>query len=408
MAIPTGTEYYRRLIANHTLLSANFTYFTYQFDASILLEEDAEFKSNISSEENITVYDVDNDTECPRYVFLDIDNNKLLIYFNASTNITQDREFCICVGNNISKTNNAETFFLSGYEHYWPINEFENGPVTIDVILGKDGILNDISKVTIGNSGTFGNRANFLVSKSRIDVFDDIPLSGSSKATFEGIYSVNSLSSSYYNYLIRKYNGVELKTARQGGIRTIYFNIGNAYAKCTLIIGDNVPFHCMIVYNGDGITNPQKVKMFINSEQQILTFYGWDFPSMFPDSASSSFGFGRSDYTSVGFTADEVSISPLGSYEESWASTRYNMFFNEDFWDIPEGLLPEEETKVKVYPKLPLIKAYSRLPSLVSNKYTGRPLNIHYMGKGTKNDISKIICNINQLWQVYNKLRTLK
>lgn len=165
MALPSGTAYIVPFVCNKSKVAESFTNFPYSIDLSAKLAGDSIFKSHILSNVNIAIYDVDNDSIRPKIIKLDLTNNKLFIYFDASTSTSINRVFYCCVGASVNQIDSVSALTNSGVECAWLFDEF-SGTTAYDECGNYNGTVRSPASLSDGKANftadTTGGPSNVI------------------------------------------------------------------------------------------------------------------------------------------------------------------------------------------------------------------------------------------------------
>lgn len=142
----------------------NLTHYPYYVDLSAKLVADTDFKASISKAGDIVVYDPTTDSLMPRIVKLDLNNNKLIIYWDGQTDMINNKEFYVLTSRSFNAENNSTAF--NGYTHGWLFDEFVNGSTAYDSIGSADGV---VTSATLASAGLVGNSGRFNQINSNVD-----------------------------------------------------------------------------------------------------------------------------------------------------------------------------------------------------------------------------------------------
>jgi hypothetical protein len=335
MPIPTGTEYYIPVICNHALIAENAPFFLYQIDLSSKLSGDPTFKSFISDSSNIAIYDFTVDVECTRVVFLDLSNDKLLIYFCAAADVDADKMFYVCVGNAINRENEGITFTNPGYVHFWPVNEFVDGPIMHDSAGSTDGAV--ISPATIGNTAKFGNGLK-LTSPGYVNI-GDVSMFNSTQSFFIEFIYYHKPTADYEPILKLSgvgWNGIKIKKSTTTFEIHIYNNAYTVGYKSTSGWSEEYK-HVVILFDGTQSGNSNRLKLYINGQLQSLSFVG-TIPALTANLSGINMTINRltgSTYPYVGIDEFGCGVQPASS---AFVTSRYNMlFYASSSWTVEDG-----------------------------------------------------------------------
>lgn len=287
-----GIPIYSRCVAVtalHAYVADINPYFTYQKDMSTRLAGDVLFRNAITTEDNIAVYDLLYGVECPRYVFMDKPNNKLLIYWNAPVTSVIDRIFYICVGPLISRSNSTSTYTLSEYNHYWPYNNFTDTTTSPDVAGGHTCTRSPTAHFALG--GLFGNGAG-CQSQQELTSAEKTSFNGASVYTFEACcwllhpvvaerqyiahYGNSSNYLAWQRYLAGANSRFEFGLIKAGSATGAYVLVSSS------VITAEVWFHYAWVFDGTLVGDTNRLKCYINGVQQTVYYYSNPLPSSLP------------------------------------------------------------------------------------------------------------------------------
>lgn len=334
MGIPAGTTSYLICTVAASKIAGAMANFPHQVDLSSALASDLTFKSAMTTAANIAVYDVTSDVVRPRIVMLDLTNNKLLISFDAPTSTSADRVYYICVGSGISQSDSATAFSNSGFVARWGLNNFANDATTPDTVNGYTGT--KTSPATLGVVGKLGNCAQMTGGNGGFNCGDVTQLNNVTTFSLETL--INTTSVTTQGFLYRKFldstHLIDSYIATNGRLYVRIFNgsSANGYVGAGVITIGNW-FHIMVVGNLGQPTDATRLKVFVNGNQQTLTFTG-TIPSNTGNLTTSPFMIGDTS-TSSSFLGKEDEMGIISSaVSTTFITTRYNMFFDSGFWTI--------------------------------------------------------------------------
>lgn len=324
MSYPDGAKYAYGLTANSSKCVFDGSHFLYQYDASNLLS-DSTFKSEILSINNISVYDKSSEVECIKVVKLDLDNNKLWVYFDGPMVSGNDNNFEIIAGKGLNSSNSYNSFTNNNYRGYWGFNEFSDGPTTYDEIELYNGTVT--SPGHIGNAAKFGN--GFYDGASISTIYDlnfgDVDyINGGEvqkKRTFEFVVEVNS-SWGVSKYIMRKH----IDSVNNLYISCCYDTLRFKNSYCYDVLSNGY-HHYFIMFNGYGLTNDDRLVVIIDGTQRSLTHVA-SVPTQIPNTVGVDW---KCNYYRM--------LCELGIMDELFggyfAASRYDMIINpSDFWSI--------------------------------------------------------------------------
>ena len=320
MPVPSGTAYYVPITVNNSYVYEDLSNYPYQIDMSDKLASDSTFKSHISTVSNIAVYDPTGDTVCPKIAKLDLPNNKLLIYFDGSTDSSNNKVYWVCVGSSVNESNSVNAMSNSNYTSFWGFDEFTSGSTTVDDIGGYDGTVT--SPATIGNTGIFGNCANNTgTGDGFISTTRSIP---TGEMSFEMIVRVDGYGGSSNGRVFESSGGATLYVRSGPDFRfnsrydsspvDFSFSFSTYYH---LLISRDASDNVTVYRNGSSVATGNSSSPVVGSNLAILN----------RNAADREFD-GNLDNFGIISTTKTI----------NYANTRYNMLINDSsFWTIGTG-----------------------------------------------------------------------
>jgi len=317
MAMPSYTRKLS-ILANSSLSSSNSN-FPYQIDLSNKLATDSKFKAAITSASNIAIYDPVADLLRPRIVSLDLDNNKLFISFDGSSQTTADKEFIVLAGPEINEVNSSQAFSLAGFIHQLCFDEFTAASTTTDCVGGNIWTIN--SPATLGNAGKIGNGLTLTSSGNAIA---SSGLIGTGDYYIEFIFKVNTVGLNQ-TFIAHAGSGISIILNENKTIQ-IYSQGTGACAASTVLINDTNFHHIGILRRESGLTD-----IYIDG-----TKAGTNMGSGTPIDATkpTKIGlYGASVYPLSGMIDNIGWCDSVKDFD--FYTTRYNMLMSpETFWTI--------------------------------------------------------------------------
>jgi hypothetical protein len=162
-----------------------------------------------------------------------------------------------------------------------------------------------------------------------------------SATTFGIEMLVNSSSYTGVKRLLRRYVSDSNLISFYWWSDQLVLFIGNSstYGRVTAVGFENDTwYHIFIVYDGDGVDNPAKLKMYINGIQRVLTFTG-TIPSITGDMAAVNLTIGHSAESWNGLIDEVGIVAPIK--DSDFITTRYTQFFTPEFFNIGMGINAE-------------------------------------------------------------------
>lgn len=195
---PVGTKYVIPVTINHLKVGGALTNFPVRLDCSTLLATNAKFKSNITTVNNICVYDTVTELLRPKIVLLDLVNNNLTLGFDAALSSTVDKTYFICVGTGVNVVNSMSVFTNSNVSNHWGFNEPVESATVQDM---AGGATSTLLNVVLGAAGVFSTSADFSGTSASVITNTTLP----SEYSVELIFYYAGLVSGRYtlisNYL---------------------------------------------------------------------------------------------------------------------------------------------------------------------------------------------------------------
>ena len=349
MSLPAGTNYYIEIKVNHLRMMGNFSHFPYQINLSDALVNDPFFKNEITTANNIAVYDPIGDVLKPRIVELDLPTNNLLIAFDASTSTVEDLTWFVCVGPEISEVDDPQVFANSGYGESWGFHEpAGTSPLYCRITphyllpryLQAPAVLGVASKFGTGilhnqQGRSYDNRAAGVSPMDEATKFTwELLWEKSSVGNYfpwflyapsQNVYPppINSIVLGFNNYTDVQKLVCFLKTQFASGYG--YFDMSS--------LPDGVTYHIVWVFDGTLTGNENRLKLFIDGVQQSITITGTVYSKLSNLSGSSKTNTNYMDGPEHTFTTpmQELSLAPVVLSPE-FILTRSNQFLVPDFW----------------------------------------------------------------------------
>jgi hypothetical protein len=325
---PTGTQSYIPITANHAYVGEDNNNYLYQY--KLVLNDNYTFKTRFDSAANITVFDTVTGLQYPSRITY-TNKDTVYIYFNALASTSADKQFFICAGKTINRTNSSTTFTNSNITNYWNLGDSVS-PV-IDAADSKNGT---VTGATLGTVGQFGKCATFSSSKNNYINFGTniTAINNTQHLTYDFLVNVTSFTG-YTEFFVHDSTTaltdyVELTSTTFNW----YLCNGTVGTRGYFLLSGNMTagawHHVVCTFDGTQATNANKMKIYVDNVPITLTFAD-SIPSSTPNIPITDLTFGYGAASLYG-QADELSIR---STTESAGdiTSRYNMLMNPTlFW----------------------------------------------------------------------------
>ena len=364
MPLPAGTNYYIEIKVNHLRMMDTFSHFPYQINLSDVLVNDPFFRNEITTANNIAVYDPIGDVLKPRIVELDLPTNNLLLAFDASTSTVEDLTWYVCVGPGISEVDDPQVFSNSGYGESWGFHE-PAGTSPIYCRITPHYLLSRYLQgpAVLGAASKFGTGILHNQQGRSYDVraAGVSPMDEATKFTWELLWEKSSVGNYFpwflyapsqnvypppINSIVLGFNNYTEVQKLVCYLKTQYASGYGYFDMSSLPDGDT--YHIVWVFDGTLTGNENRLKLFLNGVQQSILITGTVYSKLSNLSGSSKTNTNYIDDPEHTFTTpmQELSLAPAVLSPE-FILTRSNQFLVPDFWSITSAVIDFSAIPIK-------------------------------------------------------------
>lgn len=344
-SLPNETKYVIPVNLDTTFIRVSSNNYPFVINLSNVLSSDVTFKSYISDSSNILIYDSVHSVILPKTSKLDLNNNKLLLYFNGIIDSSINSSFYICVGSEINNQDNLQALTLSGQTHSWNFEQDLNDTVIIDKITNQ--MSSKLDSVGITADGFLNNSMTVLYENTKKTVNTNVkPISSTKTFTLEFLFRPNSTDYTTTRYLFTRKDNYFESVIYNNRFRVNINAISRYYSNANTIIIPNEWHHICIVYNGfdtDSTNYNSRLYTYVNGIRRLWVSTSTIFPDSIP--GDSTLIFGKTATSTFPATYDEF-VTYNDVKDSNYVKTRSNMFFSSDFYTIENGILIENEPQV--------------------------------------------------------------
>lgn len=323
---------------DYTLISAVCNNFPCQIDLSSALSTYPAFTEGIKSSGNLGVYDPVLAMFVPSIVDFDLATSKLLLHFRGDISNGVNKQYYILTGSNFSTSNSPLVFSTYGYARRFGFNDFTDVSTTYDSVI-NDPAVETGGTATLGTAGQFGN--GLKLNTSYFTFSNVSQLRNQGRFSMEYIFQIPSTLANqefiYYDHP-DGYNYLDIAIGPTPTLRHVLFYAnggtgGYAYFDLSGLTSGNKYHFVWSVYFGAGGGSANKVKLFIDGFQQVLTFVSGMPLTTHNVVNNPSFGTPGINLPEI---IDEFGIIPSIDVPFTYAYDRYKQFFNSAFWTISQ------------------------------------------------------------------------
>ena len=311
-----GSKAWQTVTINHLAVGETTEHFLYQKK----IPRTSAIAANVNSADDVGFTRVDDTIRIPRWVIFTTDT--IYLYGDIAVSSTTDTSYRLQYGGALTEVNASATFTNSGIINFFGFDE-ASGTSTVDFAtsntasivspaeLGATGVF--WKAVTIGPSGRVNaGKLSFMSEKTTFCISSCLYIETPTPATERVMFQ----------QAVNPSNKVVVSLTSVGNIVAVVANASVTYGYFN-IVGLSAGWHNIVIdYNGGGLANADRLKIYLDSEQKTLTFSG-TIPAQTVNLSTADFNFGISGF--VGLTVDN-----FATYANSLVTraTSYNMLFN--------------------------------------------------------------------------------